>query len=94
MQLVFRKKLTLSERRRHYVRIPPECRNEFPGVKQRVKVKAGKTFATVEIDDQWRMHIGARLLSELEAPPWWVGTVILTVKKGRTVYHLSLERVA
>jgi len=92
MELVFRKRLSLSERRRHYVVIPFDCRHKFPGTRQRIKVKAKKTLATVEIDDQWRMHLGAHLLWKLGAPPpWWAGEVVLTVKKGRTVYHLSLE---
>jgi hypothetical protein len=48
------------------------------------------TLATVEIDDYWRMHIGAHLLAKLGISKW-TKEAIITVRKAKTIYYISAK---
>lgn len=91
---MFRKRLTRSERVRHYVTIPVIARFEFPrGGVIRVSVAVNRRCRRkVEVDNYCRIHLGAELLNILGLAQCGPKEV-LVVKKNtkKDVYLLSSE---
>ena len=66
METIFIKKLTPSEKTRHWVIIPRKIRNIFPDNNVNFNIKAGKKVSTVRIDSLNRLFLGSRVVGDLD----------------------------
>jgi len=90
MQVIFEKRLTPSERERHWIIIPAATREHFPPTDVAFHLKVGDEVFSTYIDSYKRMRLGSRVFSklELEEPD----TSIIFEKKSDQEYVLKKKK--
>jgi hypothetical protein len=90
MQTIFRKRLTASEKERHWIIVPVEFRRNFPSCNIEFNVRIRKASASTYIDSYNRLRLGSRIFNELELDS--PNTVIIVEKEpSKKEYVLRVE---
>ena len=66
MQIILKKRLTPSEKERHWVRIPENVRSLFPPDEVKFKVRVGRGVRTTRIDCYRRLFLGSIIFGDLD----------------------------
>jgi len=66
MQVIFEKRLTISEKERHWVIIPAKIRECFPACGIVFQIRIGNKTHSTYVDSYNRLRLGSRVFSELE----------------------------
>ena len=90
-KVIFKKQLTDSEKRRHYIVVPASGRKHFLYPNQKIKVLINKKVREVELDRYWRLHLRSDMFHLLKLSRPGPKIVILTKKKDRDVYEIFVS---
>ena len=91
MVLVLTKKLSQSEKVRHYLIVPPSSRCQFPKAGDSIKVLVKGKRMKVEIDHYNRLHLGAMILNKFNVHKWGEYTVFIHRNPDGT-YTISVNQ--
>jgi len=65
MQVIFEKRLTISEKERHWVIIPAKFRKDFPPSNVMFQIRIDKVTYSTYVDAYNRLRLGSRVFSKL-----------------------------
>jgi hypothetical protein len=79
-----KKRLSVSEKSRHYITIPLKCRHRFPETEKLITFNVNNVAFSVYYDRYYRLHIGSEIFNflEIDRP---ASTVIIQKVDGKYV---------
>lgn len=89
MQTIFEKRLTASEKERHWVVLPSKVRNLFPPDEVVFKIKAGRKTETTRIDNQKRLFLGSIIMGDLDLDSPNAKIIVGLDEKGQFIVRKS-----
>jgi hypothetical protein len=90
MQVIFEKRLTASEKERHWIIIPARVREHLPPCDVVFDLKAGSEIFTSYIDRYKRLRLGSRIFDKLLLEEYTSPVVV--EKQSNNVYVLRKKK--
>lgn len=91
MQVILTKRLTPSEKERHYIIIPRRNRENFPPFNAVFKLKVGKQYYQTYVDSYSRLRLGSRIFNKLDLDQ--PGCIIVIKRDSDGNYMLETKTV-